>query len=96
MGTNFKAPDCQPYLTGIEVKEKLGAPDYPTTPVKIERGEGSFFGVCRIGHLVHVAIPAAQIMVDCEKTPLCKVVYKAARWVIFSCKGKIRGVSSEI
>ena len=39
MGNNYKAPYWQPPLTGVEVKEKLVAPDWPPTPVKMEDGK---------------------------------------------------------
>ena len=51
---------------------------------------------CRIGRLVRVAIPAPQILMECDQTPFCKVGFKAARWESFSCKGKLEGFASEI
>ena len=59
-------------------------------------GNQFFFGACRIGHLVRVAIPAPHIMVECKKTPLCKVGCKSAQCERFSCRGKLGGFVSDI
>ena len=39
MGTSYKTPGWHPCQTGIDGKEKLGAPDWPPTPVKMDDGQ---------------------------------------------------------